>query len=42
MTSFEGLERRFERPVDLVTENSLSNPYFRERVHRERQTVYAS
>lgn len=38
----EGLEALFGRPVDLVTEGSLVNPYFRERVIAERQTVYAS
>ncbi|ROZ61651.1 nucleotidyltransferase family protein [Ramlibacter sp. WS9] len=38
----EGLEALFGRPVDLVTPSSLSNPYFRQRVTAERQTVYAS
>jgi len=37
----EGLERLFERSVDLVTENNLTNPYFRQRVGRERQNLYA-
>lgn len=37
----EGLESLFGRPVDLVTGSSLANPYFRERVIAERQTVYA-
>lgn len=37
----EGLEDLFGRPVDLVTERSLTNPYFRDRVARQRQTVYA-
>ncbi|MBI2312891.1 MAG: nucleotidyltransferase domain-containing protein [Betaproteobacteria bacterium] len=37
----EGLEALFGRPVDLVTEASLANPYFRERVAAERRTVYA-
>jgi hypothetical protein len=37
----EGLEALFGRPVDLVTESSLSNPYFRERVMAERRAVYA-
>jgi predicted nucleotidyltransferase len=37
----EGLERLFERPVDLVTENNLGNPYFRQRVQSERQNLYA-
>ena len=37
----EGLERIFERPVDLVTENNLDNPYFRQRVQSERLNLYA-
>lgn len=37
----EGLESLFGRPVDLVTGSSLANPYFRERLAGERQTVYA-
>ena len=37
----EGLERLFGRPVDLVTENNLGNPYFRQRVQSERQNLYA-
>lgn len=37
----EGLESLFGRPVDLVTASSLTNPYFRDRVVSERQTVYA-
>ena len=37
----EGLERIFERPVDLVTQNNLGNPYFRQRVQNERQNLYA-
>ena len=37
----EGLESLFGRPVDLVTESSLVNPYFRQRVASESQTVYA-
>jgi hypothetical protein len=37
----EGLESLFGRPVDLITGSSLANPYFRERVIAERQTVYA-
>ncbi len=38
----EGLESLFGRPVDLVTESSLVNPYFRQRVTSDRQTIYAS
>ena len=37
----EGLESLFGRPVDLVTDSSLANPYFRERIIAERQNVYA-
>lgn len=37
-----GLESLFGRPVDLITESSLANPYFRQRVAVERQSVYAS
>lgn len=37
----EGLESQFGRPVDLVTNSRLSNPYFRERIIAERQNVYA-
>jgi predicted nucleotidyltransferase len=36
-----GLESLFGRPVDLVTENGLSNPYFREQVAAESRTLYA-
>jgi predicted nucleotidyltransferase len=37
----ESLESLFERPVDLLTEANLQNPWFRERVYAERQRVYA-
>lgn len=37
----EGLEALFGRPVDLVTERSLTNPYFRNRIAGQRQTIYA-
>ena len=37
----ESLERLFGRPVDLVTEASVENPYFRERINAERKSVYA-
>lgn len=37
----EGLERLLGRPVDLITNSSLDNPYFRKRIAAERQTVYA-
>ena len=37
----EGLESLFGRSVDLVTGSSLANPYFRDRIAAERQTLYA-
>lgn len=37
----EGLEGIFGRPVDVVVEDSLRNPYFRASVERSRRTVYA-
>ena len=37
----EGLEKLFGRQVDLVTATSIRNPYFRERIEAESQTVYA-
>ncbi len=38
----EGLERLFVRPVDLVVEQSIRNPYFKQRLASERQAVYAA
>ena len=37
----EALEELFGRDVDLVTERSLSNPYFRKAVNSTREVVYA-
>jgi predicted nucleotidyltransferase len=37
----EGFEAIFGRPVDMVVEDSLKNPYFRASVDRSRRTVYA-
>ena len=37
----ESLEALFRRPIDLITDASLENPYFRARVETERQTIYA-
>ncbi len=34
------LEDAFRREVDLLTTNSLSNPYFRDKVLQERITIY--
>jgi hypothetical protein len=36
----EALEELFGRPVDLVTERSIRNPYFRQEVDATRQPVY--
>ena len=38
----QGLEALFGRPVDLLTPSSLRNPYLRDRVAAERETIYAS
>ena len=38
----EGLESLLHRPVDLVTAESIRNPYFREAVEATREAVYAS
>ncbi len=34
------LEQLLERPVDLLTDKSLSNPYFVESVNRTKQLIY--
>lgn len=36
----EGLEALFERPVDVLTENMIRSPYFREAVESTRTPVY--
>ena len=36
----DGLTALFGRDVDLVTEASLANPYFRTRVESERQNLF--
>jgi predicted nucleotidyltransferase len=38
----EGLEALLDRPVDLVTTESIRNPYFRKAVESTREAVYAS
>ena len=38
----ESLEQLFDRPVDLVVESAIKNPYFRESVERTRARVYAA
>ena len=37
----ESLEKLLGRPVELLTESMIRNPYFRAAVDRERQTIYA-
>lgn len=37
----EGLEALLGRPVDLVNENAIENPYFRQAVERSRVSLYA-
>ncbi|WOK07415.1 nucleotidyltransferase domain-containing protein [Imperialibacter roseus] len=36
------LEKLFDRKVDLITENSLSNPFFIESVQETKQLIYAA
>ena len=36
----EKLERIFGKPVDLITHDSLGNPYFRESVEASKQLVF--
>ena len=36
----EAMERLFQRPIDLVTEQSVRNPYFRRVVDASRELVY--
>lgn len=38
----EGLERILGRPVDVVMASSIQNPYFRERVMRTKEQLYAA
>jgi len=38
----EGLEQIFNRNVDLVTEASVKNPYFKQEIERTRTNVYAA
>ena len=37
----EGLQDLFGRPVDLVVESTIDNPYFRESVEESRTPLYA-
>jgi uncharacterized protein len=36
----EALETLFGRPVDVITERSIRNPYFRQSVEASRQPIY--
>jgi hypothetical protein len=38
----EGLEQLFERPIDLLTEPALVNPYLRRQIESEKRTLYPS
>jgi len=38
----EGLQELFKRPVDLVVETAIHNPYFREGVNRSKALQYAA
>ena len=38
----EGLERLFGRYVDIVTEESVKNPYFKQGIERSRKIIYAA
>lgn len=37
---WNGLETLFQRPVDLLTESSLRNPYLRAEVERTKKLIY--
>jgi uncharacterized protein len=36
----EALEALFGRPVDVITERSIRNPYFRQAIEASRQPIY--
>jgi predicted nucleotidyltransferase len=38
----EELQALFSRPVDLVVERAVRNPYMRESIERTRQLIYAA
>jgi hypothetical protein len=38
----EALEQLFERPVDLVVDSAIKNPYFRESIERTKTSLYAA
>jgi predicted nucleotidyltransferase len=37
---WNGLEDLFNRPVDLLTESSLKNPYLRKEIERTKKLIY--
>ena len=37
---WNGLESFFDRPVDLLTERSLKNPYLRKEIERTKRLIY--
>ena len=37
----EDLENLFDRPVDLIVDSAIRNPYFRASVNQTRQMLYA-
>jgi uncharacterized protein len=38
----EGLEKLFQRPVDLVVESAIKNPYFLKSVEQNKHGLYAA
>jgi predicted nucleotidyltransferase len=38
----ESLQELFGRPIDLVVDRAIRNPYFREAVERTKQLLYAA
>ncbi len=38
----EGLEQIFGRPVDVVVEGNVRNPYFQASIERSRKNIYAA
>lgn len=38
----DDLEKLFGRKVDLLTERSISNPFFKEKVQKTKQLIYAA
>ena len=38
----EGLQKLYGRPIDLVVESTIDNPYFRESVEESRTPLYAA